>query len=356
MAKVSDRRREVATDGPHDDVTAGGSMAQAAGMVTTVPPIDDAPSSPPPREEPRRRARTTWRQALRKDWRLYSFVVLPVLFFLIFKYVPMIGNVIAFRRFRPGGNPLGDEWVGFYYFEMFIHNQQFWQVFWNTVILGLLTLAICFPLPIVLALMLNELRSRRFKKIVQTISYLPHFMSIVIVAGLVLQLTAVNGTVNQVVEAFGGDAIAFMQQPEWFRTIYVSSEVWQTVGWGTILYLAALTTVDDQLYEAARIDGANRWQQTWHITLPGIRPTMMVLLILNIGSFMAVGFEKVLLLQNPLVYATGDVISTYLYRVGIQSAQFSYGTAIGLFEALIGLALVLSANFASRRLVGASLW
>ncbi len=334
-------------------------MAQGAGTVATVPLSDDAPpSTPPPGDRPSRSrpARITWRQALRKDWRLYSFVVLPVLFFLIFKYLPMIGNVIAFRRFRPGGSPLGDEWVGFYYFEMFIHNQQFWNVFWNTVILGLLTLLICFPLPIVLALMLNELRSRRFKKIVQTISYLPHFMSIVIVAGLVLQLTSVSGTVNQVVEAFGGNAITFMQQPDWFRTIYVSSEVWQTVGWGTILYLAALTTIDDQLYEASRIDGANRWQQTWHITLPGIRPTMMVLLILNIGSFMAVGFEKVLLLQNPLIYSTADVISTYLYRVGIQSAQFSYGTAIGLFEAIIGLVLVLSANYVSRRTVGASLW
>ncbi|MFF2270326.1 ABC transporter permease [Cellulosimicrobium cellulans] len=297
-----------------------------------------------------------WRVALRKDWRLYTFLVVPVLFLLVFRYLPMLGNVIAFRRFRPGGSVFGDEWVGFRYFEMFIQNAQFWQVFWNTVILGLLTLLICFPLPIVFALLLNELRSRRFKKIVQTVSYLPHFMSIVIVAGLVLQLTSVNGTVNQIVEAFGGDPVAFMQQPEWFRTIYVSSEVWQTVGWGTILYLAALTTIDDQLYEASRIDGANRWQQTWHITLPGIRPTMMVLLILNIGSFMAVGFEKVLLLQNPLVYSTGDVISTYLYRVGIQSAQFSYGTAIGLFEALIGLVLVLSANAVSRRLTGASLW
>lgn len=282
--------------------------------------------------------------------------MVPVLFLLVFRYLPMLGNVIAFRRFRPGGSVFGDEWVGFRYFEMFIQNAQFWQVFWNTVILGLLTLLVCFPLPIVFALLLNELRSRRFKKIVQTVSYLPHFMSIVIVAGLVLQLTSVNGTVNQIVEAFGGDPVAFMQQPEWFRTIYVSSEVWQTVGWGTILYLAALTTIDDQLYEASRIDGANRWQQTWHITLPGIRPTMMVLLILNIGSFMAVGFEKVLLLQNPLIYSTGDVISTYLYRVGIQSAQFSYGTAIGLFEALIGLVLVLSANAVSRRLTGASLW
>ncbi len=309
------------------------------------------------REARRRRAGyVTWRVALRKDWRLYTFLVLPVLFLLVFRYLPMLGNVIAFRRFRPGGNPFGDEWVGFYYFEMFIRNEQFWQVFGNTVVLGLLTLVICFPLPIVFALLLNELRSRRFKRVVQTISYLPHFMSIVIVAGLVLQLTSLNGTVNQIVEAFGGDPVAYMQQPDWFRTIYVSSEVWQTVGWGTILYLAALTTIDDQLYEASRIDGANRLQQTWHITLPGIRPTMMVLLILNIGSFMAVGFEKVLLLQNPLIYSTADVISTYLYRVGIQSAQFSYATAIGLFEAVIGLVLVLSANAFSRRLTGASLW
>ena len=300
--------------------------------------------------------KNTWRRALKRDWRLYTFLVAPVVFLLIFRYLPMAGNVIAFRRFRPGGSIFGDEWVGLHYFEMFIGNQQFWNVFWNTAILGGLTLLICFPLPIVLALLLNELRSRRFKRVVQTISYLPHFMSIVIVAGIVFQLTSLDGTINQIVTALGGDAIAFMQQPEWFRTIYTSSEVWQTVGWGTILYLASLTTIDDQLYEASRIDGANRWQQTWHVTIPGIRPTMVVLLILNIGTFMAVGFEKVLLLQNPLIYSTGDVISTYLYRVGIESAQFSYATAIGLFEAVIGLALVLSANFISRRLVGASLW
>ncbi|MFK4835494.1 ABC transporter permease [Microbacterium sp. ZW T2_14] len=314
----------------------------------------------PPRRPFRRdrtpRARQSWRRALARDWRIYTFLIAPILFLLIFRYIPMLGNIIAFRRFRPGGSIFGDEWVGFYYFEAFITNQQFWTVFWNTVILGAFTLLICFPLPIILALMLNELRSRRFKRLVQTVSYLPHFMSIVIVAGLVLQLTSLNGTINQVVEAFGGDPVPFMQRPEWFRTIYVTSEAWQTVGWGTILYLAALTTIDDQLYEAARIDGADRWQQTWHITLPGIRPTMMVLLILNIGSFMSVGFEKVLLLQNPLIYSTADVISTYLYRVGIQSAQFSYGTAIGLFEALIGLVLVLFANLISRRLVGTSLW
>jgi putative aldouronate transport system permease protein len=299
----------------------------------------------------------TWRVSLRRHWRLYTFVVLPVVFLLLFRYVPMIGNVIAFRRYRPGGSMFGDEWVGLYYFQMFIGSKPFWDVFWNTVVLGGLTLAICFPLPIILALMLNELRSRLFKRVVQTVTYLPHFMSIVIVAGMVFQLTAINGTINQVIEAFGGEAIPFMQRADWFRTIYLTSEVWQTVGWGTILYLAALTTIDDQLYEASRIDGANRWQQTWHITLPGIRPTMMVLLILNIGSFMAVGFEKVLLLYNPLTYDTADVLSTYLYRVGIgEGGNYSFAAAIGLFEALIGVVLVVTANQISKRAVGASLW
>ncbi|WP_315093686.1 ABC transporter permease subunit [uncultured Cellulomonas sp.] len=298
----------------------------------------------------------SWAAALRKDWRLYSFLVLPLVFLIIFRYVPILGNVVAFRRFRPGGSMFGDEWVGLYYVRMFINDQQFWHAFTNTVVLGFLTLLVVFPLPIVLALMLNEVRSRTFKRSIQTISYLPHFMSVVIVAGIVFQLTSVNGTVNQIIEAAGGQAVTFMQEPSWFRTIYLTSEVWQTVGWGTILYLAALTTIDDQLYEASRIDGANRWQQTWHITLPGIRPTMIVLLILNVGTFMAVGFEKILLLSNPLIYSTADVISTYLYRVGIVSNSISYATAIGLFEALIGVTLILSANAISRKTVGASLW
>lgn len=268
----------------------------------------------------------------------------------------MAGNAIAFRQFRPGGSIFGERFVGLRYVEMFLNDPKFWDVFLNTLVLGLLTLLVVFPLPIILALMLNELRTARVKKFVQTISYLPHFMSIVIVAGVVLQMTSIRGTFNQIITFFGGSAIPFMQQPEWFRTIYIGSEIWQTVGWGTILYLAALSTVDPQLYEAARVDGANRWKQTWHITLPGIMPTMVVLLILNIGTFMAVGFEKILLIYNPLLYPTADVLSTYLYRVGIGGGQFSYAAAIGLFEALIGLVLILGANSLSRKLVGASLW
>ncbi|WP_431898162.1 ABC transporter permease [Micromonospora haikouensis] len=321
-----------------------------------VPPTRDAarPAGRPARR--RRGRRRTWRQALRKDWQLYSLAVAPLLFFLVFRYLPMAGNVIAFRRFSPGGSLFGETWVGLRYVRLFLADPTFWEVFTNTLVLGTLTLLFCFPLPIVLALLLNEVRARRLKRFVQSVSYLPHFLSIVIVAAMVMQLTSMDGTVNQIVRGLGGEAVPFLQQPEWFRTIYVSSEVWQTVGWGTILYLAALTTIDENLYEAARIDGANRWRQTWHVTLPGIRPTMVTLLILNIGTFMAVGFEKILLLYNPLTYPTADVISTYLYRMGFESSNFSYAAAIGLFEAVIGLTLVLSANAISKRTVGTSLW
>lgn len=298
----------------------------------------------------------TWRQAFRKDWQLYSLAILPLAFFVIFRYLPMAGNIIAFRRFKPGGSIFGETWVGLHYFQMFLQDATFWAVFKNTLVLGVLSLIVCFPLPIILALLLNELRSKMFKRIVQSISYLPHFLSIVIIAGMLFQFLSLEGTVNQVISAVGGDPISFLTKPEWFRTIYVSSEAWQTVGWGTILYLAALTTVDDSLYEAARIDGANRWRQTWHVTLPGIRPTMVTLLILNVGTFMAVGFEKILLLYNPLTYPTADVLSTYLYRVGLVSNNFSYAAAIGLFESVIGLTLILSSNAISKRVVGASLW
>ena len=312
---------------------------------------EPAPRPPAPKRRP-----GGWKRALRRDWPLYTFAILPLIFLAIFRYVPMLGNVIAFRRFRPGGSIFGDEWVGTLYVDMFIRDPAFWNVFSNTVIIGAMTLVVCFPLPIILALMLNEVRRKHFKKIVQSISYLPHFLSVVIVVGMVYQLLALQGTVNQITEAFGGDPVSFLQKPEWFRFIYVASEAWQTVGWGTILYLAALTAVDDALYEAARIDGANRWQQTWHVTIPGIRPTMITLLILNIGNFLNVGFEKVLLLYNPMTYSTGDVISTYLYRVGLVSNNLSYAAAIGLFQAIIGFAMVMSANYISRRLVGTSLW
>jgi len=287
---------------------------------------------------------------------LYTLAVAPLVFFAIFKYEPMIGNVIAFRQYEPGGSIFGDQWVGLMYVKMMFQDPSFWTVFTNTAIIGALTLVVCFPLPIVLALLLNELRGRFVKRFVQSVSYLPHFLSMVIVAGIVMEFLSAGGPVNSALKAVGHSPILFMQQPGWFRQIYVSSEVWQTVGWGTIIYLAALTSIDQDLYEAARIDGAGRWRQTWHVTLPGLRPTMMTLLVLNIGTFMSVGFEKILLLYNPLTYPTADVISTYLYRMGVNSGNFSYSAAIGLFESIIGLVLVVTANRISRRLVGTSLW
>jgi putative aldouronate transport system permease protein len=299
----------------------------------------------------------TWVQAFKRDWQLYSLALLPLAFFAIFRYLPMVGNVIAFRRFRPGGSIFGSGDFTLRYFRLFFDDPNFWKVFGNTVILGGLTLVIVFPLPIILALLLNEVRNNGLKRFVQSVSYLPHFFSIVVVVAMIAQFVSVDGMVNQAVKAFGGEPIPFIQQAGWFRTIFISSEVWQTVGWGTILYLAALTTIDEDLYEAARIDGANRWRQTWHVTLPGIRPMMITLLILNIGTFLGVSFEKVYLLLNPLTYETGDIVSTYLFRIFTSSPSLlSYATAIGLFEAVIGLVMILSANIIARRTVGTSLW
>ncbi|UOQ48381.1 ABC transporter permease subunit [Gracilibacillus caseinilyticus] len=296
-----------------------------------------------------------WR-SIKKDWQLYALIGLPVIYLIIFKYVPMIGNIIAFRRFIPGGNIFGEQWVGLQYFKMFLNDPTFYNVFANTFILAFLLLVITFPAPIIFALLLNELKNRMFKRFVQTASYLPHFFSVVVVAGMVFELLALNGPVNSLLAGIGFDKISFMQLPEWFRTIFVSVDLWQTLGWGAILYLAALTGINQELYEAARIDGANRWKQTIYITIPGILPTIVVLLILNIGNFLQIGFEKVLLLYNPLTYETADVIATYVYRVGLESGSFSYGTAIGLFESIIGLVLVLGANYLSRRITDNSLW
>lgn len=295
-------------------------------------------------------------KSLKKDWQLYSLLILPILYLIIFKYGPMAGNIIAFRKFVPGGSIFGDRWVGLHYIQMFISDPTFWKVFKNTLILSSLTLLITFPAPIIFALLLNELKSMKFKRFVQTASYLPHFFSVVIVSGMILELVAVNGSINNIVEFFTGNRISFIQKPDWFRTIYIGSEIWQGLGWGAILYLAALTGINDELYEAAKIDGANRWKQTIHITIPGILPTIVTLLILNIGNLLAVGFEKILLLYNPLNYKTSDVIATYVYRVGLESSNFSYATAIGLFEGIIGLILVFSANYISRRLTNSSLW
>ena len=328
-------------------------------MTTTTPDLPAAGQARQPKAraaKSKRAPRRSWVKTVRKDWQVYSLAIAPLLFFAVFRYLPMIGNVIAFRFYQAGGPIFGTQWVGLYYFDQVIHDPNFWAVFENTVILGGLSLIIGFPLPIILALLLNEVINGKTKRLVQSISYLPHFLSSVVVAALMLNGLQSSGIVNEVIGWFGHSPILFMTDPGWYRAIYVSSEIWQYTGWGTILYLAALTTVDTQLYEASMIDGANRWKQTWHVTLPAIRPTMMVVLILNVGQFMQVGFQKILLTYNPQIYSTADVISTYLYRVGIQTGNFSYAAMVGLFESVIGLVLVLGTNALSRRLVGSGLW
>ncbi|NIK67133.1 MULTISPECIES: ABC transporter permease subunit [unclassified Paenibacillus] len=293
---------------------------------------------------------------VRKEWKLYSFLVIPVIYFLIFKYAPMIGNVIAFRKYRGGPNFLGAEWVGLQYFRMFMKDPTFWRAFWNNIFLSVAYLIVRFPLTLIFALLINEIRRLKLKKFVQTVSYLPHFISMVILAGMVKEMLSVSGPINALLGHFGVEPIQFISLPQWFSTIYVSSGIWQGLGWGTILYLAAMTGINTELYEAARIDGASRFRLAWHVTIPGILPTIMTLLVLDIGGIMGSNFEKILLLYNPLTYETADVISTYVYRMGITNANFSYATAVGLFEGVIGLILVTTANAISKKTTKSSLW
>ncbi len=286
-----------------------------------------------------------------KYWRLYLFLLIPVVYYIIFRYIPMAGNIIAFRKFRAGGSIFGDKFAGFRYFEQFIQDPSFWRAFKNTLSLNITYLLFRFPLTLIFALLLNEIRNIHWKKFVQTVSYLPHFISMVIIAGMVRELLSTNGPINGLIESMGGEAITFIALPEWFPTIFVGSGLWQGLGWGTILYLAAIAGISPDLYEAAEIDGANRFQRVWHITIPCILPTITTLLILDIGGLVGSGgaFEKVFLLYNPMTYETSDIISTLVYRMGIGSGNYSYATAIGLFEGLINLVLLTVANIVSKK-------
>ncbi|WOC32637.1 MULTISPECIES: ABC transporter permease [Caproicibacterium] len=323
-------------------------MAQSVAAGRVQKPAGRARGSGPDRKQ-------KWKR-IRKDWQLYTFLVIPVVYFLIFKYLPMVGNVIAFRKYVPAKSIFGVKWVGLKYFNMFIQDPSFWHIFLNTITLSVETLIFTFPAPIILALLLNELRNLKFKSFVQTASYLPHFVSTVMLVGIIFEFTASSGPINSLVKAMGGSAVSFMQDPKYFHSVYIISRVWQSTGWGTIMYLAALTAVNPDLYEAARIDGANRWKQTLHVTLPGIRPTIVTLLVLSIGSIMGVSFEQIILMYNPSTYETADVISSYVYRIGLTQNSYSYAAAIGLFESIIGLILVSLANYLSRKLTDSSLW
>lgn len=298
------------------------------------------------------RARTLW-----KNWELYLLILPVVVYYIIFHYVPMYGVQIAFKDFIASKGITDSPGVGFKHFERFFDSYYFERLIMNTLEIGLYELAVGFPVPILLALMINEVRSKRFKKTIQTVTYAPHFLSTVVLVGMLfIFLDPNSGMINTIIRLFGGDPVAFMTQPGWFKTIYVFSGVWQSMGWSSIIYLAALTSIDPQLHEAAKVDGASRLKRIWHINLPGIMPTIIILLIMNVGSIMAVGFEKVFLMQNDLNRDSSDVIATYVYRSGILGAQYSFSAAIGLFNSIINFILLVTVNFISKKVGQTSLW
>ncbi|PXV86687.1 carbohydrate ABC transporter membrane protein 1 (CUT1 family) [Lachnotalea glycerini] len=294
---------------------------------------------------------------VKKEWKLYSFLVLPIAYYIIFKYIPMAGNIIAFRKYKGGSNIFGSTWVGLRYFNQFLQDESFWKAFENTLRLSISYIAVRFPATLIFALLLNEIKTLAAKKFVQTVSYLPHFISLVVVCGMVKEIVSLNGPINSLIAGMGFEKMAFISLPESFSTIYISSGVWQALGWGTILYLTAMTNINMELYEASAIDGAGKLKQALHITIPGIMPTIMTLLILDVGGIMtSTNMQKILLLYNPLTQEKADIIGTYVYRMGITGGNFSYATAVGLFEGIIGLILVTSANTLSKKFTESSLW
>ena len=299
-----------------------------------------------------------WARA-RKNYQLYLILLLPLLYFVIFHYVPMYGAQIAFRRFLAVEGILGSPWVGLDFFVKFFQSYQFGRVVGNTVGISVYTLLAGFPVPILLALMLNNSSMPRFRKTVQMVTYAPHFISTVVLVGLILQfLSSRFGAINQLIKALGMEPVLFMGEPAFFKSIYVWSGVWQNAGWGTIIYLAALAGIDPTLHEAAIVDGASKLQRTVHIDVPGILPTAIIILILNMGQLMNVGFEKVFLMQNALNLQASEIIQTYVYKIGIAASlpNYSYGAAIGLFNSVINLVLIVIVNSIARRVGDTSLW
>ncbi|MGG4147221.1 sugar ABC transporter permease [Paenibacillus algorifonticola] len=291
---------------------------------------------------------------LSKRWkrqRWFYLMLLPgVLYFIVYKYVPMWGVLISFQDYQPYAGFWKSNWVGFKHFEAFFQNDAFWMLFRNTFMLAMYNIVFFFPLPIVIALMLNEVRKEAYKRIVQTLIYVPHFVSWVVVAGIsFLFFSSQDGLVNIMLAESGKNPINFLLSENWFRTMITSQVMWKETGWGTIIFLAALAGVDPQLYEAAKIDGAGRWKQMWHITLPAIRSTIVILLILRLGHFLDTGFEQIFLMLNSMNRDVGEVFDTYVYNMGITQGQFSFSTAVGVFKSVVGLVLVVAANYLAKK-------
>jgi putative aldouronate transport system permease protein len=326
--------------------------------------VKPAQSAPQPREQqkpsrkpPKTSRRTAAARSFRRHWQLYLLIVVPLAYFVIFKYIPIANAVIAFKDYSPIKGPWGSDWVGFKNFELFFQNPVFWTLVKNTFFLAAYTVLASFPIPIILAIALNEIRNGRFKKTVQLVTYAPYFISTVVVVSMtILVLSPRLGFVNDAIGLFGVPQIDFLGNPDYFRHIYVWSDVWQTTGYSAVIYLAALSGIDPALHESARIDGASRLQRIRNVDLPGIMPTAVIILVLGVGNIMSIGFEKAFLLQNQLNTSQSEIIATYVYKTGLLNADFSMATAIGLFNSVVNLCLLLVVNFVAKRITGNGLW
>jgi len=290
------------------------------------------------------------------NWQIYLLALPIIAYFITFSYIPMLGVVMAFQRFNPKLGYFRSPWIGLDNFKDFFGSYYFWRLIRNTFLISFYNLIFAFPTPIIFALLLNEVKNRYFKRTIQTISYLPHFISMVVICGIIRIFTDNDGLITMLVVALGGKQRNLLTDPKLFRPIYVASDIWQGIGFNSIIYLAALSSVDQELYEAAIIDGAGRWKQTWHITLPGIAPTIIIMLILRMGSLFSVGFEKIILLYNSMTYETADVISSFTYRKGLLDFNYGYSTAVGLFNSVINFGMLMIANFLSRKYSETSLF
>lgn len=296
------------------------------------------------------RPRASLRSRIARHWQLYLLLAPAIIYLVIFKYWPMYGVQIAFRNYNPIDGFMGSEWVGLEHVLRFFQSFQFSRVFFNTIAINVLGLIFGFPVPIVLALLINQLASRKLKSFIQTVLFSPAFISTVVVVGMLFVLLSPrSGMVNNLISLVGGTPINFMNEEGWFRPIYVLSDIWQNAGFAMIIYLAALAGIDPSLHEAARVDGANRWQRLWHIDLPGIRPIISIMLILAVGNLLNIGFEKALLMQTDLNLGASQIIQTYVYDVGLKSAQFSYSAAISLFNSVLNMILLLVFNQVAKR-------
>ncbi len=297
---------------------------------------------------------------LKKNFVRYRYIylmLLPVvLYYAVFCYGPMSGIVIAFQNFKPALGVSGSKWVGWKHFVDFLTGPYAWRLIRNTLMINILQIIFAFPVPIIVALLINEINCKGYKKAVQTISYMPHFISLVVMCGLLVNFCRSDGIFNDFLSLFGFERKNLLAEANLFRPIYVLSGIWQEAGWGSIIYLATLSTVDVGLYEAATIDGANRFQRMLHVSFPGLLPIIIVQLIMRVGNILTTGFEKVFLLYSPLTYDTADIISTYIYRQGLELSNYSYGTAVGLFNSVVNLIILVMANYISRRVTEESLW